>query len=87
MVFTAYLRYRAGTRGFELEKIEESLRYGAERYLDSETGRMVVIAKHHERLVVIPYEESDSTITPITVHGASRRQITFRLDTGRYLPT
>lgn len=48
---------------------------------------MVVIARHHARLVVIPYEESDSTITPITVHGANRRQITFRLDTGRYLPT
>lgn len=36
-VFTDYLKFRAGLRGFDLIKIEDILRYSQERYFDVET--------------------------------------------------
>jgi hypothetical protein len=82
-IFTDYLKYRAELRGFDLAKIEHILRYSQERYVDSDSYRFVVIGDHNQKLVMIPYEENDTTITPITIHATTRQQIKFRLTTGR----
>ncbi|MFI3122586.1 MAG: hypothetical protein QX194_01460 [Methylococcales bacterium] len=82
-IFTEYLKYRANLRGFNLERIEQIIRYSPERYVDSETCSFVVVGDHNEKLVLIPYEETETSITPITVHATTRQQIKFRLNTGR----
>jgi hypothetical protein len=82
-IFTDYLKFRAELRGFDLLKIESILRYSQERYFDIETQRRIVVGEHGNRLVMIPYEESDTEITPVTIHATTRQQIKFRLNTGR----
>ena len=83
--WTEYLKYRIKTRGFDLTNIENIIRYGDERYIDTITQRRVVIGKDSKKLVMIPYESKDNqTITPITVHATSRQQINFRIKSGRF---
>jgi hypothetical protein len=38
-----------------------------------------------EQLVLIPYEQNENKITPITIHTTTRQQIRFRLKTGRFI--
>ena len=83
--WSAYLRYRADLRGFVLEKIEKILRYSVERYFDTGTRRMIAVGKHDNRMVMVPYEEKEDTITPVTIHATTRQQINFRLKTGRFV--
>lgn len=83
--FTDYLQYRAKIRGFDLKLIEDIVRYSPERYYDTETGRSIVIGKHQDKLILIPYEKTDFNITPITIHTTNRQQIRFRLQTGRII--
>ena len=78
------MKYRSHLRGFEIEKIEEIVRYSSERYYDMVTNRFVVVGRHHEKLVVIPYEYQEDKVTPITIHVTTRQQINFRLRTGRF---
>lgn len=66
--FTEYLKYRAKIRGFKLAQLEYILRYSSERYYDTETRRFVVVGKHQDKLVIIPYEKNESMIIPVTVH-------------------
>jgi len=40
IVWTDYMKYRAGLRGFELSKIENILRHSGERYFDTTTQRL-----------------------------------------------
>jgi hypothetical protein len=82
--FTKYLQYRAKTRGFDLTILEEILRYSLERYHDIETRRSLMVGKHRNTLVLIPYEKENSVIIPVTVHVTTRQQIKFRLQTGRF---
>ena len=84
IIWSDYLCYRANSRGFDLAKIENLLRYSAERYLDTVTGRMVVVGKHDDSLVIIPYEQKETAIIPVTIHATTRQQINFRLKTGRF---
>ena len=84
IIWTEYLKYRAKLRGYETSLLEEVIRYSTERYIDSSTGRNVVVGKHDNRLVMIPYECDENRITPVTVHATSRQQIKFRLKTGRF---
>jgi hypothetical protein len=84
IIWSDYLQYRAKLRGFELAKIEEILKYSGERYYDTETGRLIAVGKHDNRLVIISYEYDDNFITPVTIHATTRQQIRFRLTTGRY---
>jgi hypothetical protein len=85
IVWTDYIKYRADLRGFELEKIEEILRYSMERYFDTVTHRTIVVGKHDDRLVMIPYEKRGNAIVPITIHAITRQLINFRLKTGRFV--
>jgi len=85
IVWTDYVKYRADVRGFDLEKIEEILRYSDERYFDVVTRRKIVIGRHADRVVMIPYERSENLITPVTIHVINRQQIKFRLKTGRFV--
>ena len=80
-----YLSYRARIRTFDLDAIEQIVRYSEERYFDTMTQRMVVVGKHADQLVMIPYEETDATITPVTIHAITRQQIRFRVNTGRLI--
>ena len=83
--WTDYVKYRAALRGFDLENLEVIIRHSTERYLDTETGRRVVVGRHNLRLVVIPYDVDGETITPVTVPTTSRQQIRFRLNTRRFI--
>ena len=83
--FTDYIKYRAALRGFDLSKIENILRYSQERYFDIETQRKIIIGKHNDNLVMIPYEIKEEYIIPITIHATTRQQIKFRLKTGRFI--
>ena len=83
VVWTDYLKYRAKLRKFDLGKIENIIRYSPERYSDMATGRLVAVGKHDNTLVMIPYEADENSITPVTIHVTTRRQINFRIKTGR----
>lgn len=85
-LWTDYLRYRAQSRGFTLAVIEYIVRFSAERYFDILTRRNIVIGRHGNRLVLIPYEEDEGTVTPITVHGTTRQQVNLNVLTGRFVP-
>lgn len=84
IVWTEYLKYRARVRQFDLVLLEQIVRHSAERYIDTETGRMIVVGSHDSRLVMIAYESVGEEITPVTVHAVTRPQIRFRLQTGRF---
>ena len=84
-IFTDYLKYRAELRGFDLNLIENIIRYSQERYIDSETYRFVVIGEHGNKWVMIPYEETETTVAPVTIHATTRQQVKFRLTTGRFV--
>jgi hypothetical protein len=85
IIWSDYLKYRTGLRGFELSKIENILRHSGERYFDTATRRLITVGKHDDRLVIIPYEVQGNEITPVTVHATTRQQINFRLKTGRFI--
>ena len=78
------MRYRLRLRGFDLATVEHIVRYSGERYRDTVSGRLVVVVRHGERLIVMPYERSGETLTPVTVHATSRQQINFRVKSGRF---
>ena len=82
--WTDYLKYRAKIRGFDLVKLEHVIRHSTERYRDTETGRLVVVGRHDEQLVMIPYDIEDEDMTPVTVHAITRQQLRFRLSAGRF---
>ncbi len=86
IIWTEYLKHRARLRGFDLAIIEQVVRFSEERYLDTATHRMVAIGRHGNRLIMVPYEQENDTVTPITIHATTRQQITFRLKTGRFRP-
>jgi hypothetical protein len=85
IIWSDYFRYRAEIRGFDLEQIEQILRYSSERYHDVETGREVVVGNHDDRLVIIPYERSGNCLTPVTIHATTRQQLRFRVRNGRFV--
>lgn len=85
IVWTDYMKYRAGLRGFDLAKIEHVVRHSDERYFDIATGRLVVVGRIDNTLVMIPCETDQDSITPITIHATMRQQIKFRLRTGRFI--
>ena len=78
------MRYRVRTRGFELARIEEVVRYSMERYVDEETGSLIAVGKHGPHLMMVAYEASPGLLTPVTVHMTERRQIESRLRSGRF---
>ena len=84
-IWTEYLKYRAQLRGFDLTALEQIDRHSSERYLDTETGRIVAVGRHGRKLVMIAYEVEESVVTPVTVHAVSRQQIRFRVQTGRFI--
>lgn len=84
IIWTEYLQYRAELRGFDLAEIERIIHHSSERYLDTETQRMIVVGKHNRQLVMIPYETDEGNFIPVTIHTITRQQIRFRLLTGRF---
>ena len=83
IVWTEYMRYRLALRGYDLATVEHILRYSSERYVDTVTGRVVVIGRHEKVLVMVPYQQKGGTLTPVTIHATSRQQIDSRLRSGR----
>jgi len=84
IVWTDYMKYRLSLRGYDLTAVEHILRYSTERYIDSVTGRFITIGRHEKLLVMIPYEQKENTLTPITIHAINRQQINFRIKSGRF---
>jgi hypothetical protein len=77
------MEYRCGLRGFDRTIVERIVRNRTERYVDTTTGRLVVIGRHGRFLVMIPYEQKGDELTPVTVHATSRQQVNARLKSGR----
>ena len=46
---------------------------------------MIVVGRHDNSIVMVPYEEKEDTITRVTIHVTTRQQINFRLKTGRFV--
>ena len=84
IIWTEYMKYRSSTRGMDLGVVEEIVRHASERYVDNETHRFIAVGRHRNTIVVVPYEESETSLTPITVHATTRHQINLRTRTGRY---
>jgi hypothetical protein len=84
IIWTEYLKYRAVTRQFDLAVIEHILRFSSERYRDTVTHRLVVVGRHGNRLILVPYEQTRDRVTPVTMHTTTRQQINVRLRTGRF---
>ena len=85
VAWTEYFKYRATLRGFDLDNIEEIVKRSNERYVDTATDRRVAVGRCGKTLVLVPYETSGDVATPITVHATTRRQIAFRVKTGRFV--
>lgn len=85
VVWTEYMKYKAKLRGFDLDKIENIVKSSAERYSDTATGRRVAVGRHVNKLVIIPYEADENSITPVTLHVTTRQQIDVRIRTGRFV--
>ena len=79
------MKYRVRLRGFDLAKIEHVVRHSVERYFDTATGRLIIVGRIDDLLVMIPCEADQGSITPITIHATTRQQIKFRLRTGRFI--
>lgn len=84
ILWTDYMRYRARLRGFDLNKMDEIVRFSSERYVDEATGRQLVVGKHGNTLVLIPIETRGEHVVPVTIHRTSRAQIASRLKSGRF---
>ena len=84
IVWTEYMEYRLILRGYDPAKVEQILRYASERYMDTVTGRMIVIGRHENLIVMVPYESEGRTLTPVTIHATSRQQINSRIKSGRF---
>ena len=82
--WTEYMKFRLDWRGYDLATVEQILRYSSERYVDTVTGRVVVIGRHEKLIVMIPYELKGDTIMPVTIHATSRQQINSRIKSGRF---
>jgi len=50
----------------------------------SDDGR-ILLTINRNRLILIPYEENDDIITPVTIHETDRKQINFRIRNGRFV--
>jgi len=85
VIWTDYLKFRAALRGFDLAKLERILLTSSERYFDTETRRKVVVGRHDKELVIIPFDEDDGSLIPVTVHTVRRQQLQLRLRTGRLM--
>ena len=84
VVWSDYMRYRLRLRGFDIAAVEQIVRYSAERYADTATGRLVAVGRHDNRLILVPYDRGEDTLTPVTVHVMSRQQINIRVRSGRF---
>ena len=84
IVWSDYMKYRIDLRGYDLATVEEILRHSSERYLDTVTGRVIVIGRHEKLLVMIPYELKGRTLMPVTIHATNRQQINSRIKSGRF---
>jgi hypothetical protein len=49
-----------------------------------DSARCIAIGSIDNRLILIPYEEKDNVITPVTIHKTDRKQINFRTRNGRF---
>lgn len=83
--WTEYMQFRARSRGYDLVRIEHILTYSTERYFDTATQRHVIIGRYRDELVMIPYEQDEDRVVPVTVHATTRQQVNFRVRTGRFI--
>jgi hypothetical protein len=73
------------SRGFDLAIIKHILRFSRERYFATVTQRMIVVGRHGRLLVMVPYDQENDRVTPVTIHAITRQQINFLLRTGRFI--
>ena len=85
IIWTEYIRYRVELRGYDLAKIEHIVRYSTERYIDTATGRRIIVGRHDTKLVMMPCDFDENSVCPVTIHATTRQQIRFRIKTGRFV--
>jgi len=83
--WTYYFEHRCIQRHFDIEKAESIIRYSTERYFDVDSNRFVVVGSLDNRLILIPYEENEDVVIPVTIHETDRKQINFRIRNGRFM--
>ena len=84
IMWTRYMQHRLHLRSYDQGTVEDILRYSSERYFDSVSGRLIAIGHHRDLLVMVPYDQEGSTMTPVTIHATTRQQINSRLKSGRF---
>lgn len=67
-----------------LETIAAVGRFASERYFGTNHSRLVGVGRFGRLLLLVPYEEDDQSITPVTVHTITRQQMTWQLQEGRF---
>ncbi len=84
VIWTEYMKYRLALRGYDPAAVEHILRHSSERYIDTVTDRTVAVGRHGSVLVMVPYEMQGNSIIPVTIHATDRKQITARVNSGRF---
>ncbi|MBC8458636.1 MAG: hypothetical protein H8D67_11640 [Deltaproteobacteria bacterium] len=89
--YTDYFRYRMQFRHISAGVPEEIYLNATERYFDTETLRDIAV--HQVRLgrrrraqMMLAYEEYAEHVEFVTIHKINRREINFRIQTGRWIP-
>ena len=89
--YTDYFRYRMQFRRIPDGVPEQIFLHAIERYFDTETQRNIAV--HQIRLgrgrraqIMLAYEEYDDYVEFVTIHKIKRREINFRIRTGRWIP-
>lgn len=78
IVWTAYMKYKSKLRGFNLLQIEDVINSSSERYLDTITGRRVIVGKYESKLILIPYEMDENSVINCPHHDASTNQFSYK---------
>lgn len=89
--YSDYFRYRMQFRRIPEGVPEQIFLHATERYFDTETQRNVAV--HRVRLgrrrraqMMLAYEEYANHVEFVTIHKINRREINFRIRTGRWIP-
>ncbi len=89
LVYTNHLKTRLAQRGIAVAIVKEIFDKAQERYFDNLRKRHIVIARvRYEgklRKVLAAYDKIGKIVEVITVHPISDKQITQRLNSGRWI--
>jgi len=83
IIWAEYLKYRAKLRGYEISVLEEVIRYSTERYIDSSTGRNVVVIRYSTERYI---DSSTGRNVVVGKHDNRLVMIPYECDENRITP-